>query len=134
MGGWVGGWVGGWFTYRGNPGPTPTSTHPPTHPPHICRFLVKDGGFLDIRFVRIVKGKFIELIRWVWYQIRGPACWTERGGTAIFTGCQITFDFMNAIRFFGITPPMTTIQVGTVCGWVGGWVGFLFLLPSLSVA
>ena len=74
-------------------------------------FLVEAGGFLDVRFVHIVKGRFVEVIRYILYQVRGPACWTRSGGTAMFTGCVFTISFWNAIRFFGLTPPLTNIQV-----------------------
>ena len=74
-------------------------------------FLVEAGGFLDVRFVHIVKGRFIEVVRYLLYQVRGPACWTRRGGVAMFTGCVFTISWANAIRFFGLTPPITTIQV-----------------------
>ncbi|KAM3571712.1 hypothetical protein VYU27_006247 [Nannochloropsis oceanica] len=80
-------------------------------------FLVEAGGFLDVRFVHVVKGKIIEIVRLLLYQVRGSVCWTRRGGVAMFTGCVFTISFRNAMQIVGLTPPITNIQV------IGG--GFL---------
>jgi hypothetical protein len=74
-------------------------------------FLVEAGGFLDVRFVQIVKGNFLEVTPRVLYRLRGPTCYIRRGGVALFTGCRFTTDWLNAVRYFGISPPQATVQV-----------------------
>lgn len=74
-------------------------------------FLVEAGGFLDVRFVEIVKGKFVEVVPLVLYRLRGPTCYIRRGGVALFTGCRFSANWRNAALFLGITPPQTNVQV-----------------------
>ena len=43
-------------------------------------FYVDNGGFLDLRFVRVIKGRFTEVIPFVEYHLRAPVPTLEVAG------------------------------------------------------
>lgn len=74
-------------------------------------FLVEAGGFLDVRFVQIVKGKFVEVVPRFLLELRGPTCYIRGGGVALFTGCRFTTDWMNFVHSYGLSTPETTLRI-----------------------
>lgn len=73
--------------------------------------LVEDGGFLDVRFVQLVRGKAIEVISGLLFQVRGSTCYIRRGGVALFTGCRFASDWLQFVSPMGLSPPQTTLQI-----------------------
>lgn len=97
-------------------------------------FDVASTGHLDVRFCQLIKGRFIEVIRFFEYHLRGPLAWVRPGGSISLFGCVqcavgsmrhargsinpfvthtptrapnrcvVTVSFANAIRFVGFTP------------------------------
>lgn len=73
-------------------------------------FLVESSGALDVRFCRIIKGTFIEVIPLVEYHMRGPTAYVRAGGSLNLFGCEVTVNPLLALRASGFTPPQTNLR------------------------
>lgn len=51
-------------------------------------FTVEAGGFLDLRFVRVYRGKPVRLVPRYVYEIRGGAVYIRAGGTGTWIDRQ----------------------------------------------
>lgn len=75
-------------------------------------FLVESTGALDVRFCQLIKGRFIEVIRFVEYHMRGPLAYVYAGGQINVFGCVISVSLFNAFRFAGFTPgPQVNVRI-----------------------
>lgn len=74
-------------------------------------FLVESSGALDVRFCRIIKGTFIEVIPLVEYHMRGPTAYVRAGGSLNLLSCEVTVNPILALQARGFTPPQTNLRV-----------------------
>jgi len=72
-------------------------------------FTVEAGGFIDIRFVRLFRGKPIRL-RPSLLEIRGGVFYIRRGGRAVLTSCFLTVNPRLITEFF-ISEQLDTLRL-----------------------
>jgi hypothetical protein len=78
-------------------------------------FTVERGGVLDLRFVRIYRGKPVRLIAEYYYEIRGGSVFIHAGGTATITSCLFTVNPELITEFLISSKMRATVRVRKVC-------------------
>lgn len=82
-------------------------------------FTVEPGGFLDLRYARIFRGKPVRALgraNRYYIEIRGGAVYVRLGGGVVITGCYFTVNPRLITEFLITWDQVTTIRM------VGGYL------------
>lgn len=79
-------------------------------------FTVEPGGLLDLRFVRVYRGRPVRIIPQYYYEIRGGGVYVRAGGRAILTSCLFTVNSELITEFLFSKSMSSTVRL------LGGYV------------